>query len=84
VADVLNIWTVYKHPRDYPDQYVARRFEVGGAPTDVRLLHAAAPSPTNDMFVADTLREVRALLPPGLFRMPRQESDDPVIVEVWL
>jgi hypothetical protein len=76
MADVLNIWTVYEHPRDYPDQYVARRFEVGAG--------RAVPSPTNDMFVADTLAELHALLPPGLFRMPRFEGDSPSIVECWL
>jgi hypothetical protein len=72
-ARTLSIWTVYDHPRDYPQHYVARRTEIG-VPSVV----------TKDMFVADTLDEVRALLPPGLHRLPRYENDDPVIVEVWL
>ena len=39
---------------------------------------------TNDMFVADTVDELRELLPPGLFCIPRVATDDPVIVETWL
>jgi hypothetical protein len=39
---------------------------------------------THDMFVADTLEEIRMLLPPGLCCFGRRDSDDPVIVEVWL
>lgn len=65
------MWTVYKNPRDYPDKYVARKALVPGGVT-------------NDMFVADSLDEVRALLPPGLYRLSRSEHDDPVIVETWL
>lgn len=26
---VLSIWTVYDHPLDFPNEYVARRFTVG-------------------------------------------------------
>jgi hypothetical protein len=72
--DPLIIWTVYDHPRDYPDSFVARRSEVTGGV--VRL--------TTDMFVADTLGELRALLPPGLHCLPRYPDDQPHIVEVWL
>src|SRR4030095_3138806 len=43
-ARTLSIWTVYDHPRDYPQHYVARRSEIG-VPSVV----------TNDMFVAATL-----------------------------
>lgn len=69
---VLKIWTycIYKHPKDFPDKYVVRRF-IGEQPTDYH-------------FVADTLEEVRDAIPSGLFRMDRQVNDDPVIVEVWL
>jgi hypothetical protein len=27
------LWTIYKHPKDYPDSYVARKF-VGETPTN--------------------------------------------------
>jgi hypothetical protein len=67
----LEIWTVYRHPRNYPTQYVARKASVPGGES-------------NEMFVANTLDEIHALLPRGLVRIPRFEADDPVIVEVWL
>lgn len=70
----LHIWTIYDHPKDYPDSYVARLSLVGPGITAV----------TNAMFTADTLEELRRLLPLGLTRLPRQERDDPVIVEVWI
>jgi hypothetical protein len=74
--DTLSIWSVYHSPLDYPSQWVARRFLVGGGLAD--------PQPTTDMFVADSLEEVRALLPPGLTRIPRSPIDHPVVVESWL
>lgn len=73
----LSLWTIYKHPRDYPQHYVARRSEIGGQPgSGIKI--------TDDMFTADTLNELRALLPLGLVCIPRLEHDDPVIVEVWM
>lgn len=65
----LNLWTIYARPTDYPQSFVARRFQLD--------------KPTNEVIVRDTLEEVRAALPPGLHRMERHPSDDPVIVEVW-
>jgi hypothetical protein len=72
--EALHIWTVYDHPKDYPDHYVAR----------LSLIGAGVVQPTNAMFTADTLEEIHRLLPPGMTCLPRQEQDDPVIVEVWL
>lgn len=74
MSEVLELWTIYCRPSDYPDHYVARKCAVT----------AAGHKITGDMFVGDTLSEVRALLPPWLTRIPRYESDNPVIVEVWL
>jgi hypothetical protein len=70
----LTGWTVYDHPRDYPHDFVARRWVAVGAHVQ----------PTSDMFTAPTLDQVRTLLPPGLVCFPRFENDDPKIVEVWL
>jgi len=70
----LTGWTVYDHPRDHPDSYVARRW----------LTSEGQVIATSDMFVADTIEELRSLLPPGLVCMPRMPMDDPVIVECWL
>lgn len=71
---VLSIWTVYDHPRDQPDAFVARRWDI----------QCGVTYATSDMFVAPTLNEIRALLPPGLVRMTRDVTDDPVIVESWV
>ena len=70
----LTMWTVYRYPRDYPDSWVARRI----------IIKANKTLMTNDMFIAPSLDEVRALLPRGLYRLDRLRQDDPVIAEVWL
>lgn len=66
----LFIWTIYKHPSDYPDKFVARCFNFN--------------RPTTAVYTADTLEEIRRLIPQGLFRLERDPNDDPVIVEVWI
>jgi hypothetical protein len=68
----LSIWTVYAHPRDYPDHFVARRFVL------------ATATPTSDVLIASTLDDLRAMLPPGFYRMPRMPGDDVNIIEVWI
>jgi hypothetical protein len=68
----LTIWTVYEHPSDFPDHFVARPFYVG-----------PGLDRGNQVLLAETLDELRALLPAGLICMARSENDDPVIVEVW-
>lgn len=71
----LDLWTVYDHPRDYPELYVARRWVVtaGGIERtdDVRGAH-----------LIDTLRD--ELIDMGLTCIRRADDDDPVIVETWL
>jgi hypothetical protein len=71
---VLNLWTVYDHPLDYPEWFVARRFELVGEKT----------RPTLDIMLSATLEGVREKIPRGLYCMPRFENDEPQIVEVWL
>lgn len=76
MSNNLPIWTIYDHPKDHPDSFVARLWIVE---LDAKLIIA-----TSDMFVASTLEELRSLLPPGLNRIPRYASDDPIIIEAWL
>lgn len=71
----LSIWTVYCGPVDFPGKYVARRWVVGSAPT---------PVPSDEVFLADDLDALRALLPEGLHRLPALGGDDPCIVECWI
>lgn len=68
---VLTIWTIYDHPTDYPNAWVARAHDVPGGPTD-------------RVEVADSLEALRAKLPRGLTMLARHPDDDPVIREVWL
>lgn len=67
-------WTIFTHPEDFPEHYVARRWvtsEVGALPTE-------------DVLIADTLEELRAKLPRGLVLTHRMPQDDPAIVEIWI
>ena len=69
-AQGLTLWVVYEHPKDFPDEFVARRF--------------VGDSATSDVLRAPTLAKLRAQLPPDLIYLPRDPSDDPVIVESWI
>lgn len=68
----LEIWTVYSdQTSDFPGVFVARLFLNDQATT----VHFTAPD----------LATIRSRLRnKGFTRLPRQEADDPVIVEVWL
>lgn len=72
----LSLWTVYDHPKDYPDSFVARRFEAGGG--------EPAPMVTADVVTGslDVIRESMAMC--GLVCMTRAPSDDSRILETWL
>lgn len=69
----VSIWTITANPSDVPGKHVARRHEC----------RAGGVFATGDHRVADTLDEVRAMLPSGLTRFPSDLDDDPVIVESW-
>lgn len=70
----LHLWTVYEGATDFPGSLVAR-------------MHHACQSGTwsdpGKVIVAPSLEELRAKLPPGLFRMHRQPNDEPQILETW-
>ena len=71
---LLVFWTVYDRPKDHPDGFIARRFEVGhDGPV------AAADTLTG------SLEEIREMLSKaGLLKISRQPEDEPQIVENWL
>lgn len=74
----LSIWCVYEKPRDYPNNWIARRWEIY---CDGKTL------PTNDVIVSLSLEDVRGCLESeqyGLVRMVRHPNDDPKIVETWI
>ncbi|MFA5922334.1 MAG: hypothetical protein WC856_13745 [Methylococcaceae bacterium] len=70
---MLEIWTIYDHPRDFPDSFVARKF--------------VQDKPTDEFLVAGTLTEVRKILQnlsdQSLHWIPRLPDDDSCIVESW-
>lgn len=73
MTDSLVMWVVYDHPTDFPDGFIARRWD--GA------------TPTNVVITANTAGAVRTQLrhvAPDLVCFKRAENDDPKIVEVWL
>jgi hypothetical protein len=70
-AGLLDMWTIYNGPKDFPGEFVARRFVLD--------------QPTQDAFGGPTLAAVRQpFLDAGLYCMARADTDDPVIVETWL
>jgi hypothetical protein len=70
---VLSMWTIYDHPADYPDTYVARRGEA----------QKGSYLPTTDVITGE-LAEIReAMEMCGLYCIPRAEVDPMPIVEVW-
>ena len=76
MSDKLEIWTVYDHPDDFPDLFVARKYEIerGGKPVA-----------TDAVMKATSLKDLRMILETWqLVPVPRQENDDPKIVESWM
>ena len=73
---VLSTWTIFDHPIDCPEAFIARRFEVGG--------HSPMPLATTDAIVGDldVIRESMARV--GLACITRDVNDHPNVVETWL
>ena len=67
---VLNLWTIYDRPKDFPDSYVARRFEYD--------------TPTMDVIKGTLPRLRQSFRRCGLTCLTRSPGDDTVIVETWL
>lgn len=73
--DALQMWTVYDHPKDCPEHFVVRRFEI----------RAGAATATDEAYISKHLDLIReALMKLGLHRLPRQPNDEPHIMETWL
>jgi hypothetical protein len=74
--NALETFVVYDHPSDFPNSYVVRRHVV----IESRVIPDPVP-----FLVGPDLDGIREVLEcRGLYRLNRQEEDDPVIVEVWL
>lgn len=73
---IMGMWTIYKHPDDYPKSYVAKLFVVGD--DGIR--------PTGSIIIAENLEAVRDIMIAEfhLVCLGRMQNDDPAIVEVWI
>lgn len=77
MSEPLSMWTVYDHPTDYPEGYLARRFEVT----------AEGATPMLDCIAGPSLDAVRqhlihhAGMSAALARSP---DDHPNVLETWI
>lgn len=74
---ILSMWTIYDHPSDFPNSYVARRFEVGGGADP-------APRATGDILEGELAALRKSFHMAGLVCLTRSDADDANIVETWL
>jgi hypothetical protein len=87
-ADILGIWTVTTGTADFGSRFVARP-HFGGGQRSIR-----GPGPAQAVqvetfasaryLIADTLEDLRKLLPPGLVCLGRLDEDERTIVESWV
>lgn len=73
MGDDLVMWTIYDHPTDHPDHFVVRSWA----------LRADRASP-REALLAPTLTAARALVPGGLYCLPRDPLDDAKVIETWI
>lgn len=62
-------WVIYDNPSDYPNKFVVRQF--------------FDAIPTKNIFLADSLEEIRGKIPQSFVNIGRFEEDEPQLVEVW-
>jgi hypothetical protein len=72
----LEMWTVYDHPTDYPNSFIARLF----------MVDADGAKPTSSIIIAPDLLTLRYVLAfeMRLTCLTHSPGDDPKIVETWL
>jgi hypothetical protein len=78
-GELLAYFVIYRHPADYPEGYVVRRWTLEKRPP--RLDPEEVPG---QAWPVATLEAARALVPEGLARFTRAPNDDPAILETWL
>jgi hypothetical protein len=66
----IEVWTIYKRPRDYPNSFV------------VRLFRNAVP--TNVCYIAPTLEQARDYIPPDKQMLDPHPNDPITIMETWI
>jgi hypothetical protein len=76
-------WTIYRNPSDYPFSFAGSGFYVARA----FVLDEGEAKATGRALFSNDLDKLRALVletDPGLISFPRNEGDEPQIVETWL
>lgn len=75
MASELVQWTIYDHPADFPNNYVARQWLIGprGVTPGTYAIHPHI----------EALRAYIQTQLPGAYCLTRSPNDDPVIVETW-
>ena len=74
---MLTMFTVYQRPKDYPDEFVVREYEIRQEQVVASRLVVRAPT-------LDAARRALRRRRPDLVCIPRALADDPVIVESWI
>lgn len=78
-ANTLVLYTIYKHPTDYPASFVTRAHIVHGG-------DGSAPVPV-PLAVTDELESARKAVPRGLHNLGRDwqgQTDERQVVETWI
>ncbi len=72
---MLIMWTIYKHPRDFPHLYVARPWDGrNGMPAkDLNIILSPSLKPLQNVMMDKCLNKI-----------PRDPNDSPVVVESWI
>ena len=78
------IVTVYDHPQDFPNGYVARAHIVAQNRYGVMGCGKSAYASSMIYIGRETLDEVRAAIPPDMVKMIRHPQDDPAILETYI
>jgi hypothetical protein len=73
----LENYVIYDHPKDFPNEYVCRRWIIlpGEVIPDEKFFMASKDLTTIRDFLQINM---------GLACIPRHANDDPVILEIWL
>lgn len=74
-SPIMRQFCVYDHPRDYPNNWVVREWEIYDG--------CSEPVPARSHIV-NSLEEARSIVPEGFIRMERMAEDDPNIAEIWV
>lgn len=69
------MWVIYDHPKDFPDKFVAREWNIG----------PGRATPLDNVITSNDLEELREqMVQKCLTKIIKSNIDDPCIVETWM